>query len=73
MAEFTNKRARQHCRRSLAKIDAMLIRMAGHWGDLDQTVVDEIDSLREHVEELGTAMDDAITYEDECARGRCDD
>jgi hypothetical protein len=69
MAEITPKRARQHCRRSLAKIDAMLVRMARHWDDLDQTVIDEIDELRAHVEEFGKAMDDAVEY----AADRADD
>jgi hypothetical protein len=62
VAEFTAKRARQHCRRSLARIDAMLVRMARHWDDLDHTVIFEIDNQRDALKELTVAMDDAVEY-----------
>jgi len=61
MAEFTRRRARQHCRAHLASIRERLIRMARHWDELDMSVVYEIDRALAEVEALGAAMDEAVS------------
>lgn len=61
--EFTRARARQHCRRTIRRIDDDLLRMAGHWGDLDNGIIMKIDEIRTCFYELGSEMDESVAEE----------
>jgi hypothetical protein len=70
MAELTPRIARANCSRRIAKIDASLVAMAGHWGDLDQTVVDVIEDIRTALYDLRADMDAGVEYAEQCVAER---
>ncbi len=56
----TPKQQRAKSRRNIATIRKALITIAGHWDDMDHSVIYEIDELLGQLEELETVIDAAV-------------
>lgn len=65
MASYTKKVARQHTRQRLSTIRNSLSECLNKWEDLDQQVVNEIETTMQAVEDIELEMNESIEMDNE--------